>query len=406
MQTELLDSYVHKTVELRRKSAELKFLTSQSLFSSSTIDVGTNLLLRLIIARANRKFENCLDLGCGYGALGMSVAASGVAGTVEMVDRDALAVDFSNLNVAKNNLVNAMAHSSLGLDDASRDSYDLIVSNLPGKAGSAVLRHLLATAADRLEADGEFWGVVVNPLWAEIQAVLEEFGVTSIHVEQGPRHTAFGFRKVGLTVHEDISDKVGEIYFRNKVDFTVGRRNYDIETSRGVEEFDALNYSTRLLLEQLYEIRKNRRSEAVVFNVSQGYVPVAMRASGMTETVRMVDRDLLALRTSERNLRLNQLNDPENSLHHQVGWLPGDAGKGEKFELIVGALRGDEPKRTLEICFESVIDGLTDDGLAVISGGSTPITRVQKFLQARKDVRVLDRSRYRGSSVLTLARNG
>ena len=194
MQTELIDSYVHKTAERHRRGSHLKFLTSQSLFSSNVIDAGTNLLLRVIEANAGQEFGRCLDLGCGYGALGISLVASGIAESVEMVDRDALAVDFASINAQDNGLANVAAHGSLGLDDVSSESYDLIVSNLPGKAGSEVLEHLLLQSAGRIGSGGQFWAVVVTPLWAEIEAFISELNVEMIHVEQRPRHTAFGFR--------------------------------------------------------------------------------------------------------------------------------------------------------------------------------------------------------------------
>lgn len=404
MPTELINSHIHKTVVQSRKNSTLKLLTSQSLFSSNTIDIGTNLLLRVIAAHTDGKPGVCLDLGCGYGPLGLSLAASGLAKTVELVDRDALAVDFAALNATENGLTQVEAHKSLGLDDAAEASYDMIVSNLPGKAGSDVIRHFLSAASARLAADGEFWGVVVNPLWTEIEQLLQELGVTLIHVEQAPRHTAFGFRTESASSIEASGDPLADIYLRDKVEFAVGRHNFHVETSRGISEFDALSYTTRLLLEELYELRNEHRHATAVFNVSQGYVPIALRAAGITDSVHLVDRDLLALRTTERNLRLNGLAEPVNPLHHQVGWIPQVSEEPAKYDLIVGALRGDEPRRTLEVGTESLAAGLAVDGVAVISGGSTPITRMLKVIQARKDVRLLDRNRYRGSSVISISK--
>lgn len=402
MSTQLLNSYVHKTVEHRRKAASLKLLTSQSLFSSSTVDVGTNLLWRVIAAKATRKFETCLDLGCGYGALGLALIAAGTVTNVEMVDRDALAVDFSNLNAIENQLGNVEAHSSLGMDDALQSHYDIMVSNLPGKVGSGVLQHLLQAASNHLAQDGEFWGVVVNPLWPEIESMVDDLDVTIVHVEHGPRHTAFGFRRQNPMTTPEVVDSLAEIYVRDTVEFAVAGRNYTVKTSRGVHEFDGLGYSTKLLLKQLYEMRRDRWAEAAVFNVSQGYVPIALRATRMVSAVQLVDRDLLALRTSARNLELNGMNDPANETHHQVDWLPG--GQDKEFGLVVGILRGDEPGQAIEIGVESICERLKVGGTAVIAGGSTPLTRMLKALDRRKEVQLLSRNRYRGTSVVSLGK--
>ncbi len=398
----LLNSYVHKTVQHRRKVANLDLLTSQSLFSSSAVDVGTNLLLRVIEAHASRDFDTCIDVGCGYGPLGLSLAASGQAKSVEMVDRDALAVDFANLNAEKNGLSAAKAHASLGLTDTFETRYDLIVSNLPGKAGSAVLRDLVRSGYNRLSASGEFWGVVVNPIWPEVESVVDELDSTIVHVERGSRHTAFGFRRNGTHDGNTDAESLSEVYGRDSVTFTVAEHDYRIETTRGVHEFDGLSYSTQLALEHLGSVPRRGHSQAAVFNVSQGYLPMALLASGAVSSVMLVDRDLLSLRTATENLRRNGFETSESRLHHQVAWLP----ESTEFALITGVLRGDEPREAVDIGVESVADGLEPGGTAVIAGGSTPITRMLKSLDRRKDLRLVNRSRYRGSSAVTLQKSG
>ncbi|MDA0232709.1 MAG: methyltransferase, partial [Chloroflexi bacterium] len=306
MSHDLVDSYVHKTVERTRSGVSLRFLTSQSLFSSNTVDPGTNLLLRTVAANAGRSFERCLDVGCGYGPIGASLAASGLAVNVDMADRDALAVELARRNVELNGLENVDVFPSLGYDDVSRTDYDLIISNLPGKAGEQVLRHLVENARHYLAEDGQVWVVAVPPLRPLIEKSLDDTEATVIHVAHGPRHSVYGYRPSRSTGPQPDGDSLAAgVYTRGSVEFTVGVRPYRIETSRGVEEFDGLGYSTRLLLEQLYVVRKRKVESAALFNVSQGYVPVAVSASGITRNPELVDRDLLALRTASRNLTAN-----------------------------------------------------------------------------------------------------
>ncbi len=400
-----LRSFVHKKVLHSRRVASLSLLTSQSLFSSSAVDVGTNLLLRVISVHSDKTFDSCLDVGCGYGGIGLSLAASGVAKQVESVDRDALAVAFTQMNAQENRIATVSAHTSLGLDDLERGSYDLIVSNLPGKAGPAVLRHILRSSSERLEKDGEFWGVVVNPLWPETEHAVDRLSVDFMRVEKGARHTAFGFRSIGPTTRSETVDSLTDVYLRDEVGFEVNGENYSVETSRGVAEFDGLNYSTKLVLEHLYGLRRERWDSGVVFNVGQGYIPIALRASGMAASLELADRDLLALRTAARNLQVNGLDQPGDRSYNQIGWLPDQAGS-DRFELVVGTLKGDEPRETIEIGLSAIADSLAVKGTAVLAGGSTPITRMLKALDSRKDIRVLDRSRYRGSSAITLRKTG
>lgn len=398
MSHDLVDSYVHKTVERTRSGVSLRFLTSQSLFSSNTVDPGTNLLLRTVAANAGRSFERCLDVGCGYGPIGASLAASGLAVNVDMADRDALAVELARRNVELNGLENVDVFPSLGYDDVSRTDYDLIISNLPGKAGEQVLRHLVENARHYLAEDGQVWVVAVPPLRPLIEKSLDDTEATVIHVAHGPRHSVYGYRPSRSTGPQPDGDSLAAgVYTRGSVEFTVGVRPYRIETSRGVEEFDGLGYSTRLLLEQLYVVRKRKVESAALFNVSQGYVPVAVSASGITRNPELVDRDLLALRTASRNLTANGLRAPSTQSHHQVAWTPpGDMAYG----LIAGTLRGDEPRRAVEIGVAGIADRLSPGGRAVIAGASTAITRMAKSLDGRRDVQVVDRQRYRGASVV------
>ena len=117
-------------------------------------------------------------------------------------------------------------------------------------------------------------------------------------------------------------------------------------------------------------MRRERWQQAVVFNVGQGYVPIALTASGMATNLHLVDRDLLALRTSARNLQSDELNVGNCSLHNQVAWLPAPADQKDKFGLIVGKLRGDEPREAIEIGVDTIVGRLAANGSAVLAGGA------------------------------------
>lgn len=398
----LIESYVHKTVVRRRTDVNLRFLTSQSLFSSNTVDPGTNLLLRTVAAHVDRSFMRCLDIGCGYGPIGASLSASGVAKQVDMADRDALAVALARRNVELNQLADVSVFPSLGYDDVSQSGYDLIVANLPGKAGEQVLRHLLEAAARHIADEGQVWVVVVTPLRSLVEQSIAETGATLIHAEHGTRHSVYGYRPPRPSgVISESDSLVARIYRRGSVEFVVGAGRYQIETSRGIDEFDGLSYSTKLVLEQLYAVRNRRVSSAALFNVGQGYLPVAVRASAMAGHLDLLDRDLLALRTASRNLIENGLGNPETVNHHEVAWVPPT---DRTYGLIAGTLRGDEPPAAVEIGVATVADRLDPGGCAVIGGASTAITRMLKTVDRRKDVQVIERQRYRGVSVVTFAK--
>ena len=69
------DPYYKKEVTLRIGGRGLVFRVSQTLFSSFGIDAGTELLLRTL-HREGGKFRKVLDLGCGYGPIGIALKGS------------------------------------------------------------------------------------------------------------------------------------------------------------------------------------------------------------------------------------------------------------------------------------------------------------------------------------------
>ena len=67
----LVQLYYKKTIKYKYQNIDFKFLVSQNLFSSQKIDNGTNRLLRTLTFQNVNKFNKVLDLGCGYGPIGI-----------------------------------------------------------------------------------------------------------------------------------------------------------------------------------------------------------------------------------------------------------------------------------------------------------------------------------------------
>ena len=80
--------------------------TRWGVFSPRSIDDGTVLLMKYISADEN---DVCLDLGCGYGPIGLALARHCSKGQVHMVDKDFVAVELANYNAKNNGITNAKA---------------------------------------------------------------------------------------------------------------------------------------------------------------------------------------------------------------------------------------------------------------------------------------------------------
>lgn len=396
------DVYYHKTVTFRAWKHSLRFRTSQELFSSHDIDIGTKFLLRTIVEANYGNFQRILDIGCGYGALGLTLKSLHPDSTVHLVDRDALAINYSRQNAEINGLTGVEIYGSLGYDDVRRSDFDLIVSNIPGKAGEAVIAYLLREARYYLAPGGVFAIVVVLPLEETVAKVLADTPGAEIILKcTRSRHVVFHYRFVGENTPLKPAPSAFErgVYHRQKVTMRLDKLEYTIQTAYGLPEFDSLSYGSEMLVKALNGIQGKDIKNAVVFNPGQGHVPVALWKLLRLRNITLVDRDLLALRYSRLNLALNHCPPEKISISHQVGI---DSISGEKADLFIGVLREDEGKEATLLTLDHAAAQLSPDGLIILSAGSTAVTRLIAYVESQALLRIKTRERWRGYSLLLL----
>ncbi len=129
-----IDPYYKKTVPYTFEGNTFAFKVSQDLFSSLEVDHGTQRLLRTFLFEKIDSFTKVLDLGCGYGPIGIVLKKICASAEVHMIDRDALAVEYAKANAQLNGVSeNTFCYGSLGYDNVKDTDFDLIVSNIPAK---------------------------------------------------------------------------------------------------------------------------------------------------------------------------------------------------------------------------------------------------------------------------------
>ena len=139
----------------------LEFYTTWGLFSPRAIDDGSRLLLDYLELQQD---DDCLDLGCGYGVLGLSMARAAPAGHTLMVDKDFVAVEYAERNRRHNKIDNASCLLSNGFNQIPPQQFDVIVSNIPAKVGKEMLYIYLFDALDYLKPGGSFYIVTITGL--------------------------------------------------------------------------------------------------------------------------------------------------------------------------------------------------------------------------------------------------
>jgi 16S rRNA (guanine1207-N2)-methyltransferase len=404
-------------VTLAHAGRRLELAVAQDLFSSHEVDVGTRLLLRTLADPGAEPRRLALDLGCGYGPIGLGLRAAGAADMVHLVDRDALAVEYSRENAARNRLDGVEAYGSLGYADVRGSGFDLIAANIPAKAGAPVIERLLLDAGDVLAPGGLVAVVVVAPLADGVAAVLARPGIEVVLRRATASYTVFHYRFTGpgRTVEAAPSVAGGRagdqapggghglaVYERQRVTLVRNGVRLRLRTVWGLPEFDSLGFATELAADALGRLGRRAPGVALVLNPGQGQLPALLWAALAPGAIRLVDRDLLALRVSRANLVANGCPPERVAGHHRAGLDRADLVDAD---LVVAVLRPKEPPPAAAATVRTIVGELPRGARVVLAASSTVVTRCLAALEeAGLGVATLDRRRRRGFSAVVLRR--
>jgi 16S rRNA (guanine1207-N2)-methyltransferase len=149
------------TIFASLRGFDLRFETQAGVFSYRDLDTGTRLLIE---AMKVSKTARVLDLGCGYGAIGVVAAKLATQGHITLIDSDIRATRLSEHNLAMNGIDNAVVVLGDGFRDLSpKTKFDVIASNPPTHSGREVLDEMVASAYKALRPRGLLY-LVINRL--------------------------------------------------------------------------------------------------------------------------------------------------------------------------------------------------------------------------------------------------
>ena len=166
------------------KGIEFSFLASDGVFSKRRVDFGTNVLINSLEDLSNKKV---LDLGCGVGVMGILIAKGFKGTSVTLSDVNEKALEFANKNIDLNNVKNAKTVVS-SLFDNIDETFDVIVSNPPIRAGKQIVHGVIKEGFNHLNKGGFVYVVIQKKQGAEsLKKVMEEtFGnVQTVNKENG-----------------------------------------------------------------------------------------------------------------------------------------------------------------------------------------------------------------------------
>ncbi|MDD3337112.1 MAG: methyltransferase [Eubacteriales bacterium] len=189
----MADHYYTQTPQSAHKPGEvcyedrcgtLLFSTDSGVFSRTKIDQGTEILLD---ALPNLEAGAVLDLGCGYGVIGVTMGKRAPLCSVTMSDVNERACGLAKENAERNG-VKARILQSDGYASFGEERFDMIIQNPPIRAGKTVIYGMFAEGSRRLREDGSLWLVIrkqqgaasamtyLESLFQEVAAVSKKAG--------------------------------------------------------------------------------------------------------------------------------------------------------------------------------------------------------------------------------------
>jgi 16S rRNA (guanine1207-N2)-methyltransferase len=166
-------------VQTRLRGQTFKFLTSSSVFSKKQVDPGTRLLIEAMLLPDS---GNVLDVGCGYGAVGIAAAASNPRLRVVLTDVNMRAVQLARQNIKINRVRNAEVRHGCLYEPIKELTFNCVLSNPPVSAGMATVLAIIQGAPKFLSCDGTLQMVVRSKIGKKTlpNAFAEAFGNYSV----------------------------------------------------------------------------------------------------------------------------------------------------------------------------------------------------------------------------------
>ncbi len=152
-----------KKVLVKVSGKNFNFYTDSGVFSKKGLDFGSRTLLEQLIHEDLK--GNVLDVGCGYGVLGI-ILSSFFHIQIDMVDVNKRAIHLTEMNIKENNVEKANVFISNIYENIDK-KYDYIVTNPPIRAGKKVVYEILFNAKDHLKENGTLYFVINKQQGAE-----------------------------------------------------------------------------------------------------------------------------------------------------------------------------------------------------------------------------------------------
>lgn len=168
-----------KYLNFTLRNHKMKFKTDNGVFSKGEVDFGSRLLIETF--QFPETEGDILDVGCGYGPIGLSLAKE-TNQTVHMIDVNMRALSLAKENAEINNITNVKIYESNLFTQVAGKQFAAIVTNPPIRAGKAIVHAIFEQSFAHLLDGGELWVVIQKKQGAPSaeKKIIEVFGNAQI----------------------------------------------------------------------------------------------------------------------------------------------------------------------------------------------------------------------------------
>ena len=145
-----------RILEYELSGNKFRFISDNGIFSKKHVDFATDFLIRTIYSEVK---GDILDVGCGYGVIGITLSRNKNVSNVTMLDINHRALELANRNAKANKANNLKVIESDGFENIN-NSYDTIITNPPIRAGKSVIYKIYEDAKKHLKAGGILFLVI------------------------------------------------------------------------------------------------------------------------------------------------------------------------------------------------------------------------------------------------------
>jgi 16S rRNA G1207 methylase RsmC len=176
------------------RGVPFEFQTASSVFSKRRVDTGTRLLIEAMVLP---KTGCVLDVGCGYGAVGIAAATFNPSLQVMMTDVNVRALRLARDNVHRNGVTNAEVTYGYLYEPVEALTFNCVLSNPPVSAGMETVKAIVKEAPKVMDSNATFQVVIRSKVGAKtLPSVLNEtFGNCAVLARESGYRVLIGEKR-------------------------------------------------------------------------------------------------------------------------------------------------------------------------------------------------------------------